>query len=125
MIYTGVIIEESLGDKTVLSEVVVVKTKISPVTHEDKTPWLKQWTLHTVEIAPNKADAVAQKISKSFDPVHPDWYADYRNNLFHYIIFPNKIFRVDLQNPVFYKEARSHGISIGIPEYQVNFEGSV
>lgn len=64
---------------------------------------------------------VAEKVSRSFDREHPYWYADYKNNEFHYIIYAGKIFKVDLKNPVFYKTAKAYGISIGIPEYQVDF----
>lgn len=121
MNYKGVIIEESLGHTSVLKEMEVVETKVEPITPEHKTPWLKQWTLHTVEISENKADEIADKISKSFDKEHPDWYADYKNDKYHYIIYAGKIFKVDLVNPVLYKNAKEYGISIGIPEYQVDF----
>ena len=32
-----------------------------------------------------------------------------------------KIFKVDLQNPILYRDAKQYGISFGIPEYQVDF----
>lgn len=121
MNYKGVIIEESLGDTSVLQEVKILETKVEQVEEDHKTPWLKQWTLHTVEIPENEADKIADKISKSFDSEHPHWYADYKNDKFHYIIYANKAFKVDLSNPVLYKDAKEYGISIGIPEYQVDF----
>ena len=34
------------------------------------------------------------------------------NNKFHYIIFRNKIFKIDLSNPK-YREAMEYGISLG------------
>ena len=37
------------------------------------------------------------------------------------IIFLNKVFKVDLNNPILYKDAKAYGISLGIPEYQVDF----
>src|SRR3989338_1564086 len=97
MNYKGVIIEESLERKEVLKEVVIVDTKVETVTEGHKTPWLKQWTLHTVEVAEQSADAVAQKLSEDLDREH-NWYADFKNNTFHYIIYRGKIFKVDLQN---------------------------
>src|SRR3990167_10394530 len=98
MNFKGIIIEESLGDKSVLSDMDIVETKVEEVTESHKTPWIAQWTLHTVEIPEEKVNSVADKISKSFDPEHPDWYADFKNENFHYIIFANKIFKVDLKN---------------------------
>lgn len=120
MHYQGVIIEESLDNKSVLGKVKILNTKVEKVTPGHKTPWLLQWTLHTVEIPEEKADKIAVEISNSFDKEHK-WYADYKNEKYHYIIYRNKFFKVDLKNPVLYKDAREYGISIGIPEYQVDF----
>ena len=119
MIYKGVIIEESLSDKSVLSKVKIVETKVEPITPEHKTLWLKQWTLHTVEIMEEKSDEIAQNISKSLDNEHTSWYADYKNGKYHYIIYSGKVFKIDLQNPFLYKTAKEYGLSIGIPEYQL------
>jgi len=121
MNYKGVIIEESLQDSSLLEDVKILETKVEPITPEHKTPWLKQWTLHTVEIPEEKAEEVAKKISHSFDKEHPDWYADYKNDKYHFIVFANKSFKVDLTNPILYNDAKKYGISIGIPEYQVDF----
>lgn len=121
MNFKGVIIEESLGDKSVLLDIKIVGTKVEDVTESHKTPWISQWTLHTVEISEEKVNIIAEKISKSFDPEHSDWYADFNNENYHYIVFANKTFKVDLKKPILYKDAKAHGIAIGIPEYQVDF----
>lgn len=121
MNYKGIIIEESLQDNTILDEVRILEIKVEPITPAHKTPWLRQWTLHTVEIPEDKSDSIADKMSRSFDPEHPHWYADYKNDAFHFIIYAGKVFKVDRANPVLYKEAKAYGISIGIPEYQVDF----
>lgn len=120
MKYKGVIIEESLENADVLKDVVVIETKVEPVTEEHKTPWIKQWTLHTVEISEDKADQVAEKLNADLDKEH-EWYADFKNDQYHYIIYRGKVFKVDLKNPVLYKDAKQYGISVGIPEYQVDF----
>lgn len=120
MNYQGVIIEESLDNKAVLSEVKIIKTKVSPVAEKHKTPWVKQWTLHTVAIKEENADKIAEEISQDLDP-HHSWYADFKNENYHFIIYLGKIFKVDLKNPLLYKDARQYGISLGIPEYQVDF----
>ena len=121
MNYRGVIIEESLENKNVLRNVQILESKVEQVTSNHKTPWVRQWTLHTVEIPEDMAESTAEKLSHSIDASHESsWYADYKNNHYHYIVFRNKIFKVDLKNPTLYKDARSYGISI-IPEYQVDF----
>ena len=119
--FKGVIIEESLENKSVLKKVKIVDTDVEEVTEKDKTPWVKQWTMHSVEIAEEDAEEIADEISKSLDSKH-DWYADFKNNKYHIIIYSNKIFKVDLNSPTLYKDAKEYGISIGIPEYQVDFD---
>lgn len=121
MNYKGVIIEESLKDASVLKEVNILETKVELITPEHKTPWLKQWTLYTVEIPEEKGDEVAEKIRDSIETDHIAWYADFKNERTHYIIYPDEIFKVDLSNPIVYKDAKTHGILLGIPEYQVDF----
>ena len=68
--YQGIIIEESLEDKGILKELKIIKTEVEPVTKKHKTPWIKQWTMHNVEIPEDKAVDIAEKISKSLDSKH-------------------------------------------------------
>lgn len=121
MIYKGTIIEESLEDKSVLEGCKILATKVEDVTERHQTPWLKQWTLHTVEVPESEAGELAEKISKALDSEH-NWYADYKTDTHRYIIFKNKVFFVDMRSEDQNKEARHYGISLGIPEYQVDFE---
>lgn len=124
MNYKGAIIEESLRDISVLKEVKILETKVEPVTAEHKTPWLKQWTLHTVLIPENGADVFANKISKALEDEH-GWYADFKNDKTHYIIFRNKIFRVDRIKKEQYTEVVKYGTSLGIPDYQLDFSPDI
>lgn len=120
MNYTGVIIEESLENKDILKDIKISDTKIEEVTEEHKTPWIKQWTLHTVEIPENQADNVAEKLTKSLDSQH-SWYADFKNNSFHYIIFRDKFFKVDRSRKEQYGDVVKFGLTLGIPDYQLDF----
>lgn len=122
--YSGVIIEESLADKGVLEKVRITNTIVKDVTDRYKTPWLKHWTLHTVEIPEDQAAALAKEISRSLDKEHP-WYADYKNTDYHYIIFLNKIFKIARNNQKQYNQAKEYGLALGIPEYQVDFRISL
>jgi len=120
MNYIGTIIEESLENIDVLKMVKITKTKIEKVTGRHQTPWIKQWTVHSVEIPGNQAKDVAERISLDLDSKHA-WYADFKNDINHYIIFRGKVFFIDRRNQVEYDAAKRYGISVGIPEYQVNF----
>ena len=124
MTYTGVIIEESLENKDILKDVKILETKVEEATEEHKTPWVKQWTLHTVEIPENQVQNIAEKISKALDSKH-NWYADFKTDTHHYIIFRDTVFFVDRHSKEQYDEAKRYGISLGIPEYQVDFHPEV
>lgn len=124
MNFKGVIIEESLGDSSVLKEVNIIDTKVEQVSKRHKTPWIKQWTLHTVEIPEEKADEIAHKLSRDLEKEH-NWYADYKNDKYHYIIFRNKVFKVDRNSSQIYKKVTDYGISLGIPDYQLDFSPEI
>jgi hypothetical protein len=118
--FKGVIIEESLENKELLSRIKIISTEIEQVTEEHKTPWIKQWTLHNVEISENQAEEIANKLSLALDSQH-NWYADFKNEKIHFIVFRNKVFKIDRTDKEQYDEATKYGISIGIPDYQVDF----
>ncbi len=119
-VYTGVIIEESLSDKSILSELHIISTEVESVTEAHATPWLEQWTLDTIEIPESEIDRVAERVSQSFDNEHiSNWYADFKNDQFHYMIFPRKIFKLVLGKKSDYELMRDYGLSIGVPDYQI------
>ncbi|MFZ2072078.1 MAG: hypothetical protein WAV10_00105 [Minisyncoccia bacterium] len=118
--YKGVIIKESLENKDVFNKIHVLKTETEIVTEEYKTPWLKKWTICTVEIPEEKADSIAEELSNALDSKH-NWYADFKNKKNHYVIFRKKIFKINRKNKEEYEKAKVYGISLGIPSYQVDF----
>ncbi|MDP2925165.1 MAG: hypothetical protein Q8N99_02215 [Nanoarchaeota archaeon] len=97
MDYKGVIIEESLEDKSILKEVKIIKTKIEKVTFNYRTPWLKQWTIHTIEIPEEKIDEICKKIKKAFDSEH-NWYIDLKNNKYEITVFHDQIIKKRVYN---------------------------
>lgn len=125
MNFVGVIIEESLQDKSILKKVKILKTEIENVTEEHQTPWLTQWTLHTVEIPDHQIETVVEMVRIALEKGHHSWYADFKNNFTHYIIFPKKIFRVNRKKVEEYENVTSYGISVGIPAYQVDFSSEI
>ncbi|MBI4094569.1 MAG: hypothetical protein HY435_00025 [Candidatus Liptonbacteria bacterium] len=120
MPYRGVIIEESLENKNFLKDVHIVSTQVEQVTERHKTPWVKQWTLHTVLVPEDQAESVAEKINKALDREH-SWYADFKNDTTHYIIFRDKVFKIQRDSKAQYDEATKFGLSLGIPDYQLDF----
>lgn len=118
---TGIIIEESLENKAVLQKVIIHKTTVVPVTAKHKTPWIHTWTLHSVEIKANHADEIAKEISTSLDAKHASsWYADFKNDRVHYLIFRDKVFKIDRSKKENYAKAIQYGLSLGIPDSQID-----
>lgn len=124
MNYKGIIIEESLQETDLFNKIKVISTRVEKVTLSHKTPWLKKWTLHTVEISEHKAEKIAKKISNILEITH-NWYADYKNENYHFIIFRDKIFKVNRCNFKEYIAVKEYGISLGIPDYQLTFSSEV
>ena len=119
----GDVIEESLQDKTVLKDLNISSTRVEKVTKSHKTPWLKQWTLHTIEVKENEASELASKLSKALEPNY--WYIDFKNDGTHYIIFPNKVFKVNRKDPKEYNPVVSYGLKMGIPRHQLDFSPAI
>lgn len=123
MHYEGVVIEESLRDKAILHTLNITATNVERVTKHHKTPWLKQWTLHTITVTADQADTVAKQLSESLDDTY--WYADFKNNTTHYIIFPHKVFKIDRTQEADYQAATRYGLTLNIPIYQLDFAPNV
>lgn len=118
--YKGTIIEESLEDMKVLKKLNITATRVETITDEHQTPWLTQWTLHAVEIPEGEARQIAEELSQSLDRAHGGaWYADFRNKTHHYVIYRDKVFCLDRTSKGQYDAARQHGLSLGIPAYQL------
>ncbi|HOX29878.1 MAG TPA: hypothetical protein P5080_02810 [Candidatus Paceibacterota bacterium] len=118
--YSGVIIEESLENREVLKKVKIVSTKVEAVTKSHATPWLNFWTKIYVEISESEADIVAEILSKSLERSHA-WYADFKNDARHYVIFCEKIFKIDRKSAKQYEQAKRYGLSLQIPAHQLDF----
>lgn len=123
--YSGVIIEESLANRQALEGLNIVKQEVEQVTEEHETPWLAQWTCDSVEIPEADIESVVQKLSVAIDTEHiGNWYCDFRNNDWHYVVFSGRIFKIDRSKREAYDEMREYALSIGLPEHQLpNFEG--
>lgn len=120
MDFTGTIIKESLADPSILDDLKIIETEVEPVTEKHNTPWLKQWTMLKVVIPEDWAEFYAQRISEVLDAEHA-WYADFKNDSTHYIIFYLQVFMVDLSQPDGYQAAIDYGLEQGIPSYQLDF----
>ena len=125
MNYKGVIIEESLVDISIIKELVVISQEVEMITEAEETPWLDRWTMDTVLIPEEKINDYAERLSKLIDIKHcSNWYCDFRNEKYHYVVFSNKVFCLDRKKKEDYKVMQDYAISIGLPKHQLpNFNG--
>lgn len=120
--FKGVIIEESLTQKDVLQKLSILQTQVEAATERYQTPWVRQWTLHTVAVPAAQALEVAYELSRSFDPEHQHaWYADFNNGEDYFVVFRNVIFTWHKGDQDAIERVRSYGHQLGIPAHQLDF----
>lgn len=99
--YSGCIIEESLKDKSVLNEFKIIAT------HAQDS--------YIVEIDDSRVDEILPRLQSSMSD-DEKWYCDLKNYDYHYIIYNDKIFKVDRDYEQQYEEAKEYGLKRGIPD---------
>lgn len=120
MDYKGVIIEESLIDTEIIKELNVLQKEVEEINKEDNTPWLTKWTMDTVVIEETKIDEYTNRLSELIDTKHcNDWYCDFRNDKYHYVVFPNKVFKLDRNKKQDYIDMQEYAIKLGLPKHQL------
>ncbi len=120
MDYKGVIIEESLTDIEIIKEFNVLQQEVEEVNKEANTPWLTKWTMDTVTIDEAKIDEYADRLSKLIDTKHcNDWYCDFRNDKYHYVVFANKVFKLNRNKKQDYIDMQEYAIKLGLPKHQL------
>lgn len=113
MVWKGVILEESLEDKSLLKLVKIVKTSVSKLSGEDRI-----MTFHNIEVEDSKKDEFIQKAIKS---IKQSFYLHIVKEKVMYVIFKNHMFKFSKGYPEL-ETAKEYGKSIGILEEQMDFE---
>lgn len=114
--YHSIIIEESLGDKKVLENYKILRTKFEPAESSDDI----DWHLHIVEIPePEKAIKEFQAAMVSNKPYYFHIY-DEGNTMI--VIFKDKVFNLNPNDKSTWKDACAFGASkLNIPTEQLDF----
>lgn len=131
MNYRGIIIEESLENPSLVKDLEsqgklsIVKQEVEQVEEAHETPWLEQWTCDDVEISEENIKELTKRFSQSIDMTHiGNWYCDFKNTDIHYVVFRDRIFKINRKSREDYSAMREYALSIGLPEHQLpRFEG--
>jgi hypothetical protein len=104
--YQGTIIEESLENKGILRNLAVLSSRLS----EDG-----EWHMYKVQVTEDQI----KELSKHIKP--RKWYAHfwYKDDVI--VIFKDRIFRFLYSDKATWRDAIMYGISVGIPEEQLDF----
>lgn len=118
MKYTGLVLEESLKDKSVLNSVTVVKTETWNVGNaEGNQP--KVWHAVSIEGPQQEAGKISEMLSRSLKS--PGWYTNLSTDSDIYVIFPDKVFEYQKGDQEKRNQAIEYGRKIGIPESQLDW----
>ncbi len=111
--WKGVIIEQSLSEKTILEKVKIVKIRktIDKITK-------KNWTLYDVKVEDYKLKEVVELGKKT---IKQSWWMAFKTEEDAVIIFKDKAFRFKRSEIEKQKEIRDYSISVGVPEKQSQF----
>lgn len=101
--FTGCIINESIKDKSILDEFTILETKTDG------------GISYIVETDENNIESIVLKLQASMTD-EKCWYTDLKNYDYHYIIYNDRIFKVNRDFPEQYEEAKEYGLKRGIPE---------
>lgn len=104
--YSGCLIEESLKDKSILDEFNIVDTNID------------DGVIYIVEIDESKVEKIVPRLQAAMVD-DPKWYCDLKCYDYHYIIYNDKIFKVNRDYGEQYEDAKEYGLKRGIPECQL------
>jgi hypothetical protein len=115
--FTGLLLEESLADESVLATLRVTKTEVWEVSNAvDWQP--KQWTAISFEGDDEQANAVADALSQALKPA---WYANCSTETHMFVVFIGRVFKYVRGDELARAEAQRYAVSVGVPESQVDW----
>jgi hypothetical protein len=77
------------------------------------------WSAIEFEIEEERAEALATALSGLLDPV--GWYVNFSSRAETFVVFPGRVFRYPRGDPQRRAEAQAHGLTLGIPEKQLDW----
>ncbi|MCM1114519.1 MAG: hypothetical protein NC397_03395 [Clostridium sp.] len=94
---------ESLKDQSIINEFKIIETNID------------EGISHIVEIDDSRIEDIVPKLQAAMSDVK-EWYTDLKNHDYHYIIYNDKVFKVNRDYGEQYEQAKEYGLRRGILE---------
>lgn len=113
MVWQGVLLEESLEDKKLLSLAKIVGTDVDKLEEENRI-----MTFHKVEVEDANRD---KYLNMAMHAIKPSFYTHLCSGGEMYVVFRGKMFNFRKQD-LELTRAREYGISVGIIPEQMPFE---
>ena len=113
MTWKGVILEESLEDKSLLKLVNIIKTNKEKLEGENRV-----MTFYKIEVGDKEKDEFVKKAIKA---IKQGFYLHIVKDKVMYVIFRNHMYKFSKGYPEL-EEAREEGVNMGIPKEQMPFE---
>jgi hypothetical protein len=102
----GTVIENSLDNPEILSDFEVIKS------------WeAGDWKLHRICVTEEQAHQISRHLVKG--PWYVHFWKENKNDVL--VVYQNKKFWIKFDDQESWKDALEHGLSLGIPEGQLNF----
>ena len=120
--YSGVVITQSLKPGTELTGVPLVVDRLVTFDKADAAEdQPTRWTMIFFRVDDADAERLASWFADSLISEPGVWYADFRNDAEHFVIFPGRIFRYRLDDRDGRQQAVDHGRRLGVPETQLDW----
>lgn len=108
--YKGIIIEESLEDRSVLDglNVLSVKEEVDMDSSYDK------WHLYTIQVSRDEIEQLQRYLKQG-------WYMHFWKGRDVIVVYRDKMFELNFDDKATWKDAVEYGKSLGIPDEQLDF----
>jgi len=117
--FKGLLIKESLQDKSVLNHFVITKEdswNIDNATQGQPAIWNVAW----FEVEEKDINEVAQLLSRALE--NGKWYLDLTSDSEKVVVFPGKVFRYKKGDEQAQSEAKAFGRTLCIPDSQLDWK---
>jgi len=117
--FSGLLIKESLRDRSVLDRLRIVKEESWDIDDaaEGQSP---VWNVAWFEIEEDFIDEMTEALSEALEP--GKWFLEISNDDTMIVVFPGKVFSYKKGDEAGREAVEEFGRSIGIPEHQLDWK---